>query len=346
MAGGAVLAAFAATNPFTVLHLPRFLRNVAAQAAMARGAVEVPYTLQYRGTVPYLYPIVQQAIWGMGPALAAISFGGLAAAVVRGVRRPPTRAGWVALAWAVPTFAFVAGLYVKFPRYLLPLSPLLAVYGAGWLIDAQRAPSSGRRALGALAFVPAGLISLGLVLSYTRPHPWMAASDWMAAHVPAGSVIAVEDWDHPLPLGSQGLEVRTLPIFAPETEAKWMAMEVALAQADAVVIASRRGYGALASQPSMAAYYRSLFGGERGFRVVACFGRWPRVGPLTLADDPFRSAGLPLPGGDCLPERPVLWLPPLDESFVVYDHPTTIVLLRKYDPLPAPPPTGGGNPYR
>jgi 4-amino-4-deoxy-L-arabinose transferase-like glycosyltransferase len=293
---------------------------------MVRGAAEVPYTLQYRGTLPYLYPIVQQAIWGMGPALAAISFGGLAVAAVRAVRRSPTRAGWVALCWAVPFFAFVGGLYVKFPRYFVPLSPLLAVYGAGWLTSLRRVM---RAVIGALAVVSAGLISLGLVLSYAQPHPWVEASRWMEAHLPPEAVVAVEAWDHPLPLSAERFEIRTLPVFAPASDANWDAMEAKLAEADAVVIASRRGYGALAHRSSMAVYYRSLFAGQRGFEAPDCFGRWPRVGALAVSDDPFEAADLPLPGAGCLPQPPVLWLPPLDESFVVYDHPTAIVMVRK-----------------
>ncbi len=104
-----------------------------------------------------------------------------------------------------------------------------------------------------------------------------------------------------------------------------------LADADVVVVSSRRAYGALARWPERfpqtVAYHRALFAGERGFEAVACFERWPRLGPLLLADDPFRAAGLPRPAAPCLRDA-TLWLPRLDESFVVYDHPLVILFWR------------------
>jgi len=329
---GAALATFAVTNPFAVLEFPRFLSNVAAQAALVRGAVLVPYTLQYRGTLPYLYPIVQQLVWGMGPVLGLLGFGGLAWMVARAARGRLSPAEWVVLAWALPFFAFTGGLYVKFPRYLLPLTPVLAAYAA------QMVPGHEHKVhplcslvLFVVSFLPAALLSLALVGSYGRPHPWVAASEWIRAHLPSGSVIAVEEWDHPLPLDAEGYTLRVLPVFEPEGEEKEREMASVLAEADAVVVASRRGYGALARWPdrfpTTLSHYRALFAGERGFVAVGCWGRWPSLAGLSLADDPFGAAGLPLPHPDCRPGGVWLRLPRLDESFVVYDHPEVVVFV-------------------
>lgn len=323
---GAALATFAITNPFAVLEFPRFLTHVAAQAALARGAVLAPYTLQYRGTLPYLYPIVQQLVWGMGPVLGLLGFGGLAWMVARAARRRLSPAEWVVLAWALPFFAFTGGLYVKFPRYLLPLMPILAVYAAQWIVTMGRA-----RVLFTLAVLPAALLSLALVGSYGRPHPWVAASEWIQAHLPRGSVIAVEEWDHPLPLDAGGYTLRVLPVFEPEGEGKEREMASVLAEADAVVVASRRGYGALARWPDRfpmtLSHYRALFAGERGFVAVGCWGRWPSLVGLSLADDPFGAADLPLPHPACRPAGVWFRLPRLDESFAVYDHPEVVVFV-------------------
>jgi len=337
---GATLLAFALTNPFALLELPRFLRNLADQAALARGTVLAPYTLQYRATQPYLYPISQWLIWGMGPLLGLFAVGGLAAAVLRARRVPPAPVGWVLLAWALPFFAFVGALFVKLPRYLLPLTPVMAIYATGWLRARRNRPPAVIVTLAAVLALTASL-SLSLVSSYRQPHPWVAASAWLEAHLPAGSVVAVEEWDHPLPLHPTGYDVRVLPVFDEESDEKWAEIEQVLSRADVVIIASRRGYGALARWPERfprtAAYYQALFAGERGFQVVACFGRWPRLAGLALADDPFSAAALPLPAAGCQPAPPVLWLPRLDESLVVYDHPLVVVLARRgvwYNPNP------------
>jgi hypothetical protein len=280
----------------------------------------------------------------------------------RAVREPPRRAEWVLLAWAVPGFASFGALYAKFPRYLLPLTPLLAIYGARMLTVLIRGKPlrrlvKGFRAKGILAhwksppcygrpqpsqgwgwfliFFPliySLLHCLAFVSLYRSPHPWLAASDWFYDHVPHGAVIAVERWDHPLPLNSTGYVLRELPVFDEDTPEKWAAIEQVLGEADYVVIASRRGYAALARWPERypltARYYRLLFEGKLDFESVACFGRHPRLGPLALADDPAAGLGFSLPA-ICQPEAPlVLRLGRLDESFVVYDHPQVVILKR------------------
>jgi hypothetical protein len=132
-------------------------------------------------------------------------------------------------------------------------------------------------------------------------------------------------------LNGAAYDIRTLPVYDPDSPEKREAIEASLSEAEVVIIASRRGYATLAGLeerfPESNEYYRDLLSERLGFAVVACFERWPRVGPVIVLDDPFESVGLPRPAA-CGPTSSVLWLPRLDESFVVYDHPLTIVLWR------------------
>lgn len=340
--GAGMLVAFGLTNPFALLQFPAFWRNVAREAAIARGLLDVPYTRQFHGTWPYVYPAWQQVGWGMGLPLGLAALVGLAYAVWRAVHRSPRPAEWVVLAWVVPGFAFVGALYAKYPRYLLPLTPLLVLYAARWLFEARCSRLSHcsliRCSLFIVLLAGSFLHCLAFVSIYRSPHPWLVASEWIREHVPAGAVIAVEQWDHPLPVGgADDYDLQELPVFdedAPQGRAaeKWAAMEVTLAEADYIVIASRRGYAALARWPERypltADYYRRLFTGELGFRPVACFGRTPRLGPLAIVDDPTAGLGFSLPEV-CQPEAPlVLRVWRLDESFVVYDHPRVVIFQR------------------
>jgi hypothetical protein len=331
--GAAVAATFALCNPFALLDFSTFWRNVSQQAAIVRGALDLPYTRQFHATWPYLYSILQQLRWGMGWALGLPACGGLAYAVWRLALRArlPLRAEWVLLAWALPYFSFVGALYAKFPRYLLPLTPLLAIYAARLLIDAAHR----WRAFSFLTYavlICALLHCAAFLTIYHEPHPWHAASEWLYQHAEPGAVIAVEHWDHPLPLNATGYDVRELPIFDEETPEKWERMEQTLAAADYIVIASRRGYAALARSPERyprtTRYYGRLFRGELGFEPVACFGRYPRLGPVTLLDDPTQGLDFSLPAL-CHPDTPFTFqLGRLDESFVVYDHPQAIIFRR------------------
>jgi hypothetical protein len=109
-------------------------------------------------------------------------------------------------------------------------------------------------------------------------------------------------------------------------------MDATLAAADYVVLASQRGYATLTRWPERyprtAAFYRALFDGEAGWTPVACFSRYPRIGPWAFVDDPTRGLPFSLPTL-CLPEnRTPIFIGRLDESFVVYDHPRAIIFQR------------------
>jgi 4-amino-4-deoxy-L-arabinose transferase-like glycosyltransferase len=325
----AAIATCALINPFALVELPVFSRNVGRQAAILQGALDVPYTRQYRGTLPYIYPIVQQWRWGMGwlPGLAAL--GGLGCAIWRAVRTPPRPGEWVMLAWVLPSIAFVGALYAKFPRYLLPLTPLFAIYAARSVPELAR-PGSAPVGVAHLLLLGAMLLRcVMLVNMYRVPHPWVSASEWFYENARPGTVVVTEEWDHALPLDSTGYQVRVLPVFEEETSEKWVTIEGTLAEADYVIIASRRAYATLAGMPEryprMALYYKRLFEGDLGFEPAACFSRFPSVGSFALADDPTTGLGFGLPE-PCRIEGYRVFRPGhLDESSVVYDHPQVLV---------------------
>jgi hypothetical protein len=149
------------------------------------------------------------------------------------------------------------------------------------------------------------------------------ASEWIYEHVPAGSALAVEEWDTalPLPLSMDGQErrieeydVRWLPLYAdPDDATKWAAIAADLAESDYLIIASRRLYGSIPRLPERypmaTGYYEHLFAGELGYELASEFTR----GPGWLNP---RLPPLPNPA-------PALLHP--DESFVVYDHPRALV---------------------
>jgi len=336
--GVGALAAFALTNPFALLSFPTFWRNVARESAVARGLLDVPYTRQFHAAWPYVYPVLQQLRWGMGWPLGLIIFGGLAVFVWRAVRRPLSSPAWVVLAWMVPFIAFVGALYAKFPRYWLPVTPVLAVCAAGTIVSLH---GRIRRVISGLTYFALAcslLFCLAFVSLYVSPHPWLAASGWIRGHVPQGSTLAVEHWDHPLPVGlivGYDYDVRELPVFDEDSEAKWVEIEAALADADYIILASRRGYATLARwserYPLTARYYQQLFDGELGFEPIACFGRHPHLGSVVLRDDPAAGLDFALPDVCQTHAAVTLRSGRLDESFVVYDHPQVVIFRRRLD---------------
>ena len=319
--------AFIAVSPWAVLRPVACWRGPLLQALMVAGQFDLPYTRQYAGTWPYAYPLAQMALWGLGPAVTLAGLIGLGVAVLRW--RTSSFAAHVAWIWTAFYFLATAGHDVKFPRYLFPLYPMWVV----WAVASVRCTRSLTRRLcyGLLMFFTA-VPGLAQVAVYTQPHPWAEASRWLYDHVPPGETIVVEMWDHalpvPLPDGDPAHYVQViLPVFDEDGPDKRAQLEAALRDADVIVLASRRGYGALARQPERYAetlvWYRALLAGWD----IRVFGRCPHLGLLALSDDPLADADLPLPVS--LAERCgtpyVLRLPWLDESFRVYDAPVVIV---------------------
>lgn len=331
---------FVFASPWALLRPLASWRGPWIQSLMATGTLDYPYTRQYLGTLPILYPLVQMGLWGLGPVVTLAGLAGLFGLAL-GWRKGAVGARYLWVA-TICGFAAMAGWYVKFPRYLLPVYPLWVAWAA-WFLEQLRGgthlgkakPSIWRvAAVGVVA--PTVLLGVAQLSIYDRPHPWLEASLWMAAEVPETGSIAVEHWDHPLPVplaaGDTERWVRTtLPVMDEDTPEKMEHLQNAMRDSDVIAFSSARGYGALSRQPDRYAatidWYRQVL----SEREVLAFGRCPRLGPLALSDDPLADAGLPVSMtlAERCRTRLALRLPHLDESFRVYDAPTVILAVRR-----------------
>ncbi|MBN1313355.1 MAG: glycosyltransferase family 39 protein [Anaerolineae bacterium] len=339
----AAILAFALTNPYALLDPVPFLDSLATQAAMTSGAPDWDFTRQYIGTPPLVYPIEQQARWGLGLPLTLAAYGGLAWAAWRAFRER-SRMLAVAVVWAAAALLGGGVQMVKFPRYLLPLTPTLFALAGGMLTIPLKSAAKEHRAMawlrGACIMVivaPTVLYALAFEGMYRQPHPWVAASRWSYQSMPPGTRVAVEQddalplditLDGQLRLGEKHVETCTLTPFAePDDETKLNEHLRCLAGAEYLIVASSRHYGVIPRlderYPLTAAYYRALFGGELGFELTRTFERPPTLLGWSLVDDPFRRAGLPNPLGGWGDRAINLGL--ADEAFTLYDHPLVLV---------------------
>lgn len=336
--GPAVLCAggvFVLTNPYAFIDWQQFVRSLSVEAGMVRGQWITPYTEQYWGTIPYLYPFLQQARWFLGPTLAALAWGGTALTIWRAVRRRVTLAELVLLAWVVPSVLVVGGLFVQFPRYWLPAIPVMVVLGSGRLMDSMPSPRRQLIAAG-VVLVPAALYVVAFSRIYSERHPWLQSSEWIYRNVPAGSALMVERWDHslPVPLMVDG-QARTsdeYQFIEVDSFAEPAELAAVLDDADVIVLSSPRIWKVVIAQaehhPRAAALYRNLLSGETRFRMTGIWRVEPRAGPVSLRSNPFVEADLPTPAAwrEAAPAPYSISFGPADESFSVYDHPLPIVL--------------------
>lgn len=325
----AALAAFLTTNPFAILDPAPFARAWATQMAMTHGWIDWPFTRQYTGTLPVVYTIEQQARWTLGLPLTLVAYAGLVWAGWRAWQDKDRR--WaIAVIWVTAGLLAFGAQFVKFPRYMLPFTPALAICAAGWIAAQRRLL---RPALAAVVLVPTAAYALAFVNMYREPHPWISASEWIYANIPPDATIAVEYWDDPLPLPlhRQGYPSAVLdPFGEPDDEVKLASLLGSLSDADYLILSSNRLYGTIPRMsqryPLTSGYYRALFAGEMGFNLERAFFRYPHLGGIWLIDDPFRRAGLTPPPVDW-PDGAVN-LGFADESFTVYDHPLVLIFRR------------------
>ncbi len=323
---------FVVTSPYVLLDFGAFfIAVVKEQGAMVRGVADMPFTRQYRGTLPYVYFIEQQLRWGMGWLLGIVSFAGLGWVIIRAFTRRIRIGELIVLAWLIPYFGFTGLFLAKFMRYMSSVVPLVIILGAGMLVALWRwGAQKGRRGIVArwaavllivLTLVTTVFWSLAFVNGvYGAEHPWVQASRWIYAHIPDGSALGLEHWDDNLPfglpepganMGTHGYRVVEFPLYEEDTAAKYELLKERVRQSDYIILASNRLYRTIPRLPERyplsTKYYEALFSGALGFERVKEFTAYPSLGPFVINDDAA------------------------DESFTVYDHPKPIIFRKVRD---------------
>ena len=129
MAAGVTLLTFFITQPYGVIDWRTFLGDVGEQSEMVRRIRNYPFTRQYIDTTPYLYHVRQLAVWGMGLPLGILLWAGMAFSLGAALLRR-RRKHILLLSWVLPYFLITGSFDVKFMRYMLPITPFLAIMAA------------------------------------------------------------------------------------------------------------------------------------------------------------------------------------------------------------------------
>ena len=276
--------------------------------------------------------------------IAAVGIASLALIATLPARKPSARLDVILLAWVAPYFIIMGALDVKFMRYMLPITPFLAIFAAGAVVDAWAALSRLRGAFGATARAAAlaagiailcatALYALAYARIYSAPHPAVRAAEWARDNLPERSLILKEHWDEALP-SLYEYETRELPMYDPDTRGKMDALALDLSEADALIVYSNRLYGTTPRLPERypltRAYYGLLFDRQLGYEPAARFTSYPNLYGVSLTNETFARPGLPEPrfpveDGIAPPAALPISLGYADESFTVYDHPKVMI---------------------
>ncbi len=338
----------------------QFLSNIGEQGRMA-GGVGIPcYVLQFRNTPMVFYQLKQFLKWGVGYPLGLLMLGSFFYYVLKNLGLAIYNAvGWLRtrkflpfskeellmLSFSAPFFLITCSFYVKFLRYMIPLYPFFAIFAATFVIWLWRR-AKGHKWAGlaikgyvALALVAAVFYSLAFVNIYSKELTRAAASRWIYANVPAGSSIALEEWDDDLPfhlagVGHRGIyRYQKMRIYDLDGATFRERIASQLADTDYVVMTSKKLYGTLVNfhaahkpfigklrydgakvdinpRPMCASYYQLMFDGGLGFRLAHEEYNYPNLFGIELKDYD------------------------VEETFRVYDH-QRVLIFKKIEQLSA-----------
>ncbi|GAB4152116.1 MAG: DUF2298 domain-containing protein [Roseiflexaceae bacterium] len=308
---------------------PRFVDSITEVSGFVSGEIDAPFSQQWANRTPYLFPLGNMVIWGMGLPLGITAWLSWAAALLLLIWKRDLR-HLIPVVWIGFYFAWQGGQFGMTMRYYALLYGLLATLAAWGLLaiwgQAQQYRQYRWRRIARGA--PLLIVALGTFLwaqaftmIYREPHSRIAASRWIYANIPAGAVITSEIWDDPLPLGEDGQNPNQYVILktAPYQEddlikyTGYMAADGTavpglidqLEQADYVILSSNRVYGSALRlpmrYPALTRYYATLFNGQLGFDLVADIHSYPTLFGIEIPDQGA------------------------EEAFSVYDHPRVLI---------------------
>jgi Dolichyl-phosphate-mannose-protein mannosyltransferase len=340
--------AFASSNWFDVRINPAFRDALVQQRDAVAGKILYPPSYQWLLSPRLWDPLKNLVTWQLGLPLGLAALAGLGAMTVAFLRpvtwlwRPgrreelaPERQAALSLyvmvvSFVVVVFAYFGSSFAHTGRYLLPLVPF-AVLAASFGLVALRRWRRVALAAGAAVIAGTALYALSYHHIYTQPTTRVAATNWIADHVPRGTTVAIEHWDDSLPVGGLAQEYtgNVLPVFDADDADKLGKLYDGLSTADYYFLSSPRAWRTIGRLPGrfpiMFRYYRQLFAGRLGFVRVARFASEPELFGVQLHD-----VGA-------------------EEAFWVYDHPPVLIYRkvrelswlqfreRLCSPPPAPP---------
>jgi len=292
-------------QPYGLLDFTEYKRQIVAQLAMSKSAYTFPYTLQYVGTLPYLYPLQQIILWGLGPFLSLLALWGMFCGYKHRIRP----AFFILTGFSLLYFLITGYSAVKFMRYYLPVYPLLIILAGAGLVSLFR---TYPKWLGLGLFVLMAGWWAGFAGVQLKTPTRLQAAVWLDNRYPRIKVIGVEHWDDRLPTKKPFQEIE-FPMYDPEVDNIWRdrkqrLIDKNLKKLDAYVIASPRLFKPIRrlsdKYPVAAGFYHRLFNRQTSLTQVYTFENHPRFLGLTINDTLA------------------------DESFYVYDHPPVKIFVK------------------
>lgn len=265
----------------------QWLRDLDQVRQISLGTLEVPFTLQWVGKIPYLYALQQMVLTGFGFPAGMLALGGSAWLLWQNRLHPGNWPLLLAL-WPCLLIGYHGRIFLHTLRYFLPAYPLLLLGGA---VALRKVPKKKVKwILQGVVLFGTAFYALAFLNMYREPHPRVQASKWLYENLPVGGNVVSEHWDDSLPLRLPGKEERhrkisfqQLEVYQPESPEKTRAILQTLENAPYFVLSSTRASLTIPKMPLrypvMTKFYQMLTeeSSPAGFKEVARFHRQPNL---------------------------------------------------------------------
>ncbi|MDA1329728.1 MAG: phospholipid carrier-dependent glycosyltransferase [Chloroflexi bacterium] len=197
--------AFAGPSFFNVSLNSAWLDTLSQLRGQATGDIDWPPSMQWARR-PIWFAFENMARWGMGLPLAIVAWGGFLWAAWVLIKRGWNKPELLLWAWGALYFVWQSVAFNPTMRYLLPVYPVLAVFGAWALFrlwdEGAHARDDGSRwrfwarpvaiLLAAVALLGSAVWSFAFVRIYQQPVTRIAASRWIYENVPGPITLTIE----------------------------------------------------------------------------------------------------------------------------------------------------------
>ncbi len=217
---------------------PRWIADIMEAGAQQTGEADLPWGRQWTERTPWLYPLENMVLWGLGVPLGIAAWAGVVLVIIQLARawrhraatpEPGPSVHWplvvIPLAWVLLTFLWQGMQYVKSIRYFLPIYPYLAMF-AGYLVVSTLGWARGRRfvarfaAAGLAVFVLVGTFAwaYAFIQIYTEPVTRVQATRWMYENVETAATLRYRtaEWD------SGQLQIATPSAHIYSNDGEWL----------------------------------------------------------------------------------------------------------------------------
>lgn len=236
--------------------------------------------------------------------------------------------------WAIPAFVVYSSLDSKFPRYIVPVLPVMIVLGARFMVELCRInvkeqiaalPWLGlnaRKTLkgigwagGVTALIFGWIYGSAYTSMYSKVHPLKQAENYVRAAMKPGQTMTQNNWDEGIGIHVEGKDQLDLhQTYDRNPSQRIQHFTERLQENDFIVLPSKRGYGTTLQNPDeypvTNRFVRALFAEQLGFRIAK------------VIENPVEFMGIRF------------YVDQEDETARIYDHPK-VIIFEKYTDLTA-----------